>query len=196
MISKLNRKLQEGDAQSFSRLFKETHPRMMVYCRLFVKNEKDAQDLVQECFMRLWRDRKKIDPNKSVESLLFVSLRNRCLNYLKDQGRYAFSTMEDGVLPNEVQYLYQLDFTEKRELSLEEQLIVALKKAIEELPERKREVLKKNKIEGLKQKQIAEELGISIKTVEKHIQEAKQELRIKLEKEFMSFAFIIYLMLH
>ena len=195
MEVELNHKLREGDAQSFSRLFKETHPRLLGYCRLFVKDLKDAEDLVQECFTRLWQDRTKIDLHKSVESLLFVSLRNRCLNYLKEQTRYSFNTLQEGMLPNELQYLYQLDFTEKKELSLEEQLVIALKKAIEELPERKRDILIKNKIEGLKQKQIAEELGISVKTVEKHLHEAKLELRSKLEKHFLTLSVIIYLWL-
>ena len=195
METQLNHNLREGDAQSFSKLFKETHPRLLGYCRLFVSDVKEAEDLVQECFTRLWQDRKKIDPYKSVESLLFVSLRNRCLNYLKEQSRYSFSSLQEGVLPNELQYLYQLDFTEKQELSLEERLVVALKKAIEELPERKKEILIKNKLEGLKQKQIAEELGISVKTVEKHLHEAKQELKVKLEKQFITLSVIIYLLL-
>ena len=139
---------------------------------------------------------KKIDLHKSVESLLFVSLRNRCLNYLKEHSKYSFDSFHDGVLSNELQYLYQIDFTEKKDMSIEEQLIDALKKAIEELPERKKEILIKNKIEGLKQKEIALLLGISLKTVEKHLHEAKLELKLKLEKQFASLSVILSLLLH
>jgi RNA polymerase sigma-70 factor (ECF subfamily) len=195
MEKQLNPKLKEGDAGSFSELFKQTHPRLLGYCQLFVKDRKDAEDLVQECFFQLWQNRQKIDPNKSVESLLFVSLRNRCLNYLKENSRYAFDSLDEGFVPNEIQYLYQIDFTDKKEMPLEEQLVEALKKAIDELPERKREILIKSKIEGRKQKEIAEELGISIKTVEKHLRESKLELRQKLEKQFASLSVILYLML-
>jgi len=80
-------------------------------------------------------------------------------------------------------------------MSLEEQLVEALKKAIDELPERKRDILIKNKIEGLKQKKIAEQLGISVKTVEKHLHEAKLELRKKLEEQFATLSVILYLLL-
>jgi RNA polymerase sigma-70 factor, ECF subfamily len=191
----LNKRLREGDDGSFSELFKQMHPRMMGYSMLFVKNHKDAEDIVQECFFNLWENRQKIDLHKSVESLLFVSLRNRCLNYLKEHSRYSFDSLHEGVTPNELQYLYQIDFTEKREMSLEEQLVEALKKAIDELPERKREILIKNKLEGLKQKEIAEELGISVKTVEKHLHEAKLELKQKLEKQFATLSIILYLLL-
>lgn len=169
---------------------------MMGYCQLFVKDKSEAEDIVQDCFYSLWENRRKIDLEKSVESLLFVSLRNRCLNYLKENSRYTFNSLSDQLIPNELQYLYQIDFTDKRELSLEEQLVEALKNAIDELPERKREILIKSKMQGLKQKEIAAELGISVKTVEKHLAEAKVELRTKLEKQFASLSVILYLLLH
>ena len=182
-----NQKLKEGDTDSFSLLFKQTHPRLMGYCQLFVKNQKDAEDIVQECFYNLWENRQKIKPDKSVESLLFVSLRNRCLNYLKEESKFNFSSLQEGFVPNEFQYLYQIDFTEKKELSLEEQLIDALKKAIDELPQKNKEALLKNKVEGYKQKEIAVQMGISIKTVEKYLHDAKKELRSKLENNSLLY---------
>ncbi|MDD4192838.1 MAG: RNA polymerase sigma-70 factor [Mangrovibacterium sp.] len=191
MTGLLNQRLKEGDADSFSELFRQTHPRLMGYCRLFVKDRADAEDIVQECFFGLWKNRQKIDLRKSVESLLFVSARNRCLNYLKEHSLYSFDSLREGVVPDELQYLYQIDFTEKKEMPLEEQLIEALKKAIDELPARKKEILIKSKILGLKQKEISEEMGISLKAVEKHLHEAKLELKQKLEKQFAAFSILI-----
>ncbi|WP_423128766.1 RNA polymerase sigma-70 factor [Gaoshiqia sp. Z1-71] len=191
----LNDKLRKGDAESFTVLFKQTHPRLMGYCRLFIKNRTDAEDIVQECFFSLWRNRERIDPRKSVESLLFVSLRNRCLNYLKEHSRHYFDSFHEDVAVNELQYLYQIDFTERKEPALEEQLIKALQEAIDALPGRKKEIFIKNKIQGFKQKEIADELGISVKTVEKHLHEAKLELKSKLEKRFASLAVLLYLLL-
>jgi RNA polymerase sigma-70 factor (ECF subfamily) len=195
MAERLNHRLKEGDADSFSELFRQTHPRLMGYCQLFVKNIKDAEDIVQECFFALWKNRQHIDLHKSVESLLFVSLRNRCLNYLKEHSRYAFDSLREDVTPNELQYLYQIDLNEEKEMSLEERLVEALKNAIDELPERKKEIFIKNKIQRIKQKEISKELGISVKTVEKHLREAKLELKLKLEKQFTSLSVIIYLLL-
>lgn len=191
----LNDQLRKGDADAFSALFKQTHPRLMGYCRLFVKKKTEAEDIVQECFFALWKNREKIDLHKSVESLLFVSLRNRCLNYLKENSRHYFDSLHDDMAVNELQYLYQIDFTEKKEPALEEQLIEALKQAIDELPERKKEIFVKNKIQGIKQKEIAGELGISVKTVEKHLHEAKLELKLKLEKRFASLSVLLCLLL-
>ena len=167
----------------------------MGYCRLFVKNNTEAEDIVQEIFFALWKNREKIDLYKSVESLLFVSLRNRCLNYLKEHSRHYVDSFHEDLTINELQYLYQIDFTERKEPALEEQLIEALKQAIDELPERKKEIFIKNKIQGLKQKEIAGELGISVKTVEKHLHEAKLELKLKLEKRFASLSVLLCLLL-
>ncbi len=196
MTERLNHRLAEGDVNFFSDLFRQTHPRLMGYCQLFVKNRADAEDIVQECFYSLWKNRQRIDLCKSVESLLFVSLRNRCLNYLKEHSRYTFDSMKDGVTPNELQYLYQIDLNEEKEMSLEERLIEALKNAIEELPERKREIFIKSKIQRIKQKEISRELGISVKTVEKHLREAKLELKLKLEKQFTPLSLMIWYLLH
>ncbi len=167
----------------------------MGYCQLFVKNKKDAEDIVQECFFKLWENKQKINPGKSVESLLFVSLRNRCLNYLKEESRYKFSYLKEGAEPNEFQYIYQLDLNNGKEPSLEGQLIDALKKAIDGLPEKNREALLKNKVEGYKQKEIAVQMGISIKTVEKYLRDAKKELRSELEKKFPALSIVLLLLL-
>ncbi|MGQ8338826.1 RNA polymerase sigma-70 factor [Sunxiuqinia sp. A32] len=196
MVELLNRKLREGDTDSFSDLFKQTHPRLMGYCSLFIKDKKEAEDLVQECFYHLWENRQKIDLMKSVESLLFVSLRNRCLNYLKEHSRYSFNSLNEGVVPNELQYLYQLDFMEQRELSLEEQLVSALNNAINRLPERQKEILVKCKIEGRKQKEVASELGITIKAVEKSLVKSKTHLKNDLMHQFPELVLIISFLLH
>ena len=110
-------------------------------------------------------------------------------------SRFSFNSFNEEIVSNELQYLYQIDFTDKKEKSIEVQLVEALKKAIDSLPARKKEILLKSKIEGRKQKDIAEELGISIKTVEKHLSEAKHELRLKIEAQFSSLSIIIALLL-
>ena len=187
--------LKKGHPEAFSQLFRETYPRMLGYCRLFIKDSKQSEDLVQDCFEKLWEKRSTINPEKSVESLLFVMLRNKCLNVLKEQPIFQSLSVPENLPANELQYLYQLDFTEKEEKSVEERLIVSLKAAIDELPDKRKEAFIKSKIEGKKQKDIAEEMGISVKAVEKHISQAKEQLRKKLEKEYASLAILLVMLL-
>jgi len=162
---------------------------------LFVHNESEAEDIIQECFMTLWEKRNSINPEKSVESYLFVILRNRCLNYLKEIKITAGNVHVGKIEIEELQYLYQLDFTEKEEKSLEEQLIVSFHDAVESLPPKMKAIFIKCKIEQRKQKEVADELGISIKAVEKHIAAAKQHISKKLTRLYPMLALFITMLL-
>ncbi len=171
------------------------YPRMKGYCRLFIHEENQVEDLIQECFLTLWEKRREIDPDKAVESLMFVMLRNRCFNYLKE------SRMKEGTIPaarvevNELQVLYQLDFLEKEEKSLEEELAVAFHQAVDGLPPRMKELFILCKVEGRKQKEVADEMGITVKAVEKQIAAAKERISADLSRRFPAMALLITLLL-
>ncbi|TKG94976.1 sigma-70 family RNA polymerase sigma factor [Puteibacter caeruleilacunae] len=183
--------LKDGDEDAYARLFKVTYPRLISYCKLFVIDANKADDLVQECYVKFWDQRKKINTSKSVESLLFVMLRNQCLNYLRDERLNAQSLKLDDDEWSEIQHLYQIDFLGYEEASMEQQLAQAIQRAIDELPEKRKEVFIRCKIEGEKQRVVAEELGVSVKAVEKHISLAKAELSEKLKAQFPTLSVII-----
>ena len=193
--TQLNIKLKEGNPTAYEELFKQTFPRMLGYCRLFIHDQAQANDLVQECFVKLWEKRSTIKPAQSVESLLFVMLRNRCLNYLRDQKNHGAEKNINTLEENELQHLYQLDFTGKEEKSLEEKLVEAIRKSVENLPEKRKIVFLKAKIEGKKNKEVAEELGISVKAVEKHLHLAKEQIRQEMLQKFPLMAILIAIML-
>jgi len=168
---------------------------MLGYCRLFIHDQAQANDLVQECFVKLWEKRSTIKPTQSVESLLFVMLRNRCLNYLRDQKIHIAEKNINTLEENELQHLYQLDFTGKEEKTLEEKLVEAIRKSVENLPEKRKNVFLKAKVEGKKNKEVAEELGISVKAVEKHLHQAKEQIRQEMLQKFPLMAVLIAVML-
>ena len=184
-----------GDPEAYRELFNYTYPRLKGYCRLFVTDEKQAEDIIQDCFISLWDKRKSINSEKSVENYLFVMVRNRCLNYLKTKKLEEGTIRIEDLKSIELQHLYQLDFTEMEEKSLEELLVRSFKEAVEELPEKKRYIFRRCKIEGQKQSEVANELGITVKAVEKHIAEAKQQIRNKLIFQYPSLIIIITMLL-
>ncbi|WP_423127198.1 RNA polymerase sigma-70 factor [Gaoshiqia sp. Z1-71] len=188
-------KLIEGDAAAFEAIFKLTHPRLLSYCRLFVSDYSQADDLVQECFVKLWEKRETIKPTQSVDSLLFVMLRHRCLNYLRDQ-KFLY-TKEDihSLKEIDLQHLYELDFFGIEKKSLEEELVEAIKSEIERLPEKRKLVFVKSKIDGLKNREIADQLGISIKAVEKHLHQAKEQIQKELVAKYPMMTLLIALIL-
>ncbi|NCB07048.1 MAG: sigma-70 family RNA polymerase sigma factor, partial [Bacteroidia bacterium] len=128
---------------------------------------------------------------KSVENLFFVVVKNRCLNELKkkklEEGNIGFENLPG----SELQHLYQLDFTEKEEKSLGEMVVESLQKAVDELPGKMKQVFIRCKIEGRKQKEVADEMGISLKMVEKQISKARAQIRQKLLKQFPELILII-----
>jgi len=193
--TQLNIRLKEGNPTAYEELFKQTFSRMLDYCKLFIHDQAQANDLVQECFVRLWEKRSTISPNQSVESLLFVMLRNRCLNYLRDQKNELINKSISAIGENELQHLYQLDFTGREEKTLEESLIEAIRESVDNLPEKRKLVFIKAKIEGKKNKDVAEELGISVKAVEKHLHQAKEQIRNEMLKEFPLLSILIAIIL-
>ncbi len=187
--------LKEGNPLAYEELFKQTFPRMQGYCMLFIRDQAQASDLVQECFIRLWEKRSTIKITHSVENLLFVMLRNRCLNFLRDQKLHTIGKNIQAIGEYEIQHLYQLDFLGEEEMSLEEQLIAAIRQSVEKLPEKRKIVFTKAKIEGKKNKDIADELGISVKAVEKHLHQAKEQIRNEMQLKFPLLAVMIVIML-
>lgn len=193
--TQLNIRLKEGNPLAFEELFKQTFPRMLGYCKLFVHDKAQVNDLVQECFVKLWEKRATIKSAQSIESLLFVMLRNKCLNYLRDQKLHHFEKDFESVKENELQHLYQLDFIGREEKTMEENIIEAIRESVENLPEKRKLVFTKAKIEGKKNKDVAEELGISVKAVEKHLHQAKEQIRHEMLKEFPLLSILIAIIL-
>ena len=187
----LNIRLKEGNPSAFEELFKQTFPRMLSYCKLFIHDQAQANDLVQECFVKLWEKRTTIKSAQSIESLLFVMLRNKCLNYLRDQKLHDFEGNIELLKENELQHLYQLDFIGKEEKTLEECLIEAIHVSVDKLPEKRKLVFIKAKIEGKKNKDVADELGISLKAVEKHLHQAKEQIRTEVLEKFPLLSILI-----
>ena len=193
--TQLNIRLYDGNPTAYEELFKQNFPRMLGYCRLFIHDQAQANDLVQECFVKLWEKRNTIKISQSVESLLFVMLRNRCLNYLRDQKLHSLDKNINLLGENDLQHLYQLDFTGKEEKSLEEKLLESIHESVEKLPEKRKLVFVKTKVEGKKNKEVADELGISVKAVEKHLHQAKEQIRQEMLLKFPLLSVLIAILL-
>jgi len=189
---RLKADLKNGQPEAFKEVFRLLYPRLKGYCRLFISDGDEVEDIIQDCFLILWEKRAKIDPEKSVESFLFVILRNRCLNSLKEKKLKEGLINFENLPVLELQYLYQLDFAEKEEKSLEEQLILSFQDAIETLPPRMKQIFVRCKIMGQKQPDVADELGISIKAVEKHIATAKKHISDRLIRQFPLMSLLIF----
>ena len=171
--NQLFKEIKHGNKKSFERLFKTYYASLCVFAHRFIDDPDDCEEVVQSFFLKIWDKRKNIDINTSVKSYLFGSVRNRCLNHIKHQKikqQYQNTIVQSANIENHASN----DF-------LEIDLIEKINNCIAALPERRREIFILSREQGLKYREIANKLNISIKTVETQMGHALKELREQLK---------------
>lgn len=149
----------------FKTLFFDYFSKLHHYALTIVKNEDEAKDIVQSAFLKLWQKRDEVDINAAGKSYLYTTVYRLSLNSLRDrkvQVEYPADLIAAGSTsnPSEIQEL-------RTKLNL----------AIEQLPLRCKDVFYKSRFEGKKYAQIADEMNISVKTVEAQMGKALKLLR-------------------
>ncbi|MEN8157118.1 MAG: RNA polymerase sigma-70 factor [Bacteroidota bacterium] len=161
----------ELDQGAFENLFREYFPPLMAFARKILVDEDDAREVVQKVFISLWEKRSEIDLSTTLKSYLFTSVHNRSLNVIRD--RKKFSSEELPEVAGNWDVSAQIESME-----LEGKIM----DVIEGLPEKCREIFRLNRFDGLKYSEIANQLGISVKTVENQMSKALKILREKLSR--------------
>lgn len=164
--------MSQGKEYAFDFFFNYYYPGLCVYAQnMFSLPEEEAKNVVQDVFLKFWNDRKKISINTSVRSYLFVAVKNKSLDYLKknkSQGKNI--ELEGKELPEESidAYIYS-------------ELQTLFDESLGRLPARCREVFELSRFEGLKNREIAQRLEISEKTVENQMTKALRILKVELK---------------
>lgn len=169
---------------SFDRIYVMYYSRMLRFAKEYVVFEEDAENVVQDVFLLLWEKREVLDIRVSLVSYLFSLVKNRSLDYLRHKVVAEEYKQE---LSFKLMSLEQLNYT----FSSEEEIEKVIANAIDKLPERCREIFLKSRIEGMKYREIAEELNISANTVENHIAIALKKLRVELKDYLPLLLFLV-----
>lgn len=165
---------------AFKTHFKGLH----AYAYTIVKDDMTAEEMVQNVFYKLWKNRETIEITQSMASYLYRSVYYESLNYLKHQKvRSAYETYAKSNAGNG-------DNASER-LKLRE-LQVKLDEALKELPEQCRTIFQMSRFEELKYMEIADKLGLSVKTIENQMGKALRLLRDKL-KDFLPSLILLLL---
>ena len=159
-----------SDQKALDMRYNFYYPRLYSFAKSFLKVEDDINDILQEVFIKIWENRKNIRNVETFNAYIFTVTKNAVITYFREKTKFSsfesrvreMATTEGFTLNPSLEYE---DIKEKVEL------------LIEQLPEKRKQIFKLSRENGLSNKEIAAQLGISIKTVEDHMLYAIRYLR-------------------
>lgn len=163
-------------------LFRDHYSRLCNYANILLSDKDESEEVVQQLFVQVWEKKESMEITSSLQAYLFRSLRNSCLNKIKHnkvRRNYAeevISLSKDSEPASHITY----------QSELQEQIAMA----INGLPEQCRLIFKLSRFENLKYAEIAEQLNISVKTVENQMGKALRVMRERL-KDYLILVIIL-----
>lgn len=177
-------RIKQGDIKAFENLFHTYYAPLSYYAARILNDDILGEEIVQDFFVSLWEKREQISVEISVKNYLFRSIKNQCLNLIKHnkiKERHTQKILSENNIQHNIEEI--LDANELSE---------KIEQSINELPDKRKEIFRLSREEGLKYREIAEKLNISIKTVETQMSLAIKHLREKL-KNINSILLFFYL---
>jgi RNA polymerase sigma-70 factor (family 1) len=179
--------ISEGDKSAFEHVFKAWYQPLCNYGCSLMKDMDEAEEVVQNVFFNIWNKRESLAINMSIKSYLYRAVHNDCLNKIKH---------------SKVRTLYAEDYKSRNSGGFEDsaslidakELNKRINEAIEGLPEQCGIVFRLSRFEHLKYSEIAEQLDISVKTVENHMGKALRILRESL-KEYLPVGLLLFFLI-
>ena len=168
---------------SFDAIFKKYHKSLYTYAKKFVDDDQAARDLVQDVFAVVWMKKKLDLEEEHLKAWLFNTIKNACINYLKhEKVVHKHQKNQSSVLLE-----LEIKHYESGEKSMiEKENIERIYQAINSLPEIHRQVIELSRFEGLKNKEIAKQLNIPVRTIETRLFRALSFLKEKLSEKTFS----------
>ena len=174
----LLKKLKSGDLQAFQEIFMAYSDRLYHFTLSYLKNTFDAEEIVQDVFLLVWEMREEIDEEKSFKSFLYRITVNKVFNHLK---RQVVRQKYESYLQH-----FEQPLSESPEARLHfQELESKVRTLLLKLPEQQRNIFELSRITGLSNLQIAEKLGLSIRTVENQVYRASKFLKDHLKDEYL-----------
>lgn len=172
-------RFKSGDELAFEKIFKSNNPQIVGFCNQFISDWDKSKSLAQEAFINLWLNREKIETINGIKAFLYTYARSCCLNYIRH--RKVISKYEDLHLQSKedqlnTEVLESFDFNSLEFVELEELIM----RSINDLPDQCRRVFMLSRFEGKMNREIADDLNISVKSVEANMTRALKTLRADL----------------
>ncbi len=170
--------IRNGDISAFEKIFNIYYPVLCIYAKKIVGDLDEARDIVQDVFVKVYNDRDNLAIDTSIKSYLYKAVHNASLNRIK---QIKIHRHHHEYIKN------QAPFSEDHDTMIKAELEEKIWQIIQSLPDKCRKIFEMNRFEGKKNKEIAETLGISIRTVETQISKALKILREHLLSSLFAF---------
>lgn len=154
-----NRIALQSDEQAYEELFHYFYPSLYQFALSFVKTGQLAEEVVSDVFIRIWQKRTALGRIRDLKLYLFISTKNTSLNYLRQQKR-------DSLLPDDYRVQLRSVYFDPEELLITAEMINRVQQAVNQLPPRCQLIFKLIKDDGLRYKEVAGLLNLSLKTIE------------------------------
>lgn len=175
--------MSEGDKQAFTAIYRRYWEDLYITAVKALRNKTEAADVVQDVFLSVWNRRNELNIQGSLAAYLHTSIRYKCIHYIEKN-----ITRKDYLLQlAEVEVSY---YAATAEVNLQlKEIQETVNRTVAKMPPKMQDVYKLSRQEHLSYKEIAENMGISVETVKKHIQHALQLIRTNLPHSFIFFIF-------
>lgn len=176
--------IQQGNERVFEMIFRKYYQSLSNYAFNFLKDMDDSEEIVQGVFLKLWEQRESIEISVSLKSYLYRAVHNTCLNRIKHLK------IQDVYKEYNAEFLEET-YDSATDLLYKNELEKRIAEALSKLPEQCRLIFKLSRFEELKYQEIADQLGLSIKTVENQIGKALKIMRTELS-DYLIILMIIH----
>ncbi|MEI7830977.1 MAG: RNA polymerase sigma-70 factor [Prolixibacteraceae bacterium] len=174
-IEEIILRLKKDEKSALDDLFDYYYPRLFHFSKSILKIETEVDDILQEVFVKLWLNRQKIGNAETFNSYIFTITKNEVLNLIRTNLRNNSFKNElfQRSVAEEFQIQSQLEFKEVKS---------GIDQVVSQLPEKRRQIFILSRTEGFSNKEIAQQLNISEKTVEDHITHAIKKIKTSLKE--------------
>ena len=166
-------RLSKRDEAAFEQVFKTHYKNLHAYAFTILKDEDEAEEMVQQVFFKLWERSEHLSFSGPIAAYLYRAVHNGSLNFIKHQKVKAGHQLH-------VAYIMKNKSEQAQPRMIRKELENKFREALNELPEQCRTVFQLSRFEDMKYKEIAHKLDIAVKTVENHMGKALKLLRTKL----------------
>jgi RNA polymerase sigma-70 factor (ECF subfamily) len=182
-------RLKNGDMRAFDEIYDLYSHKLFSFVFKILKDDDEAEDIVQEVFVKIWESREKLGDYKLLNSYIFTIAYNNSIDLIRkriNSSKYLEHLKNSSINQENTPFISELEYDE---------LSIKMEKLISNLPERQQQVYLLHREKGLSYSEIAEQLGISKNTVENHMVKALKYLRQNMDNSMLINALFICLFL-